>query len=114
MKTISDVHRQSCDRLFDQLVAGVDAAIEARHDRGAQSQNCRSKLSLYRAVDSADLANSIDLISQLREVVDLLIEDSLVESPSAGPAKVCQDLDEPQWSDSDTAREMQSSIGRPG
>lgn len=114
MKAISDVDCQSWDRLFDQFVAGVGAAIEARQDREASSQNCQSKLSLYSAVDPDDLANSIDLISQLREVLDLLVEDSLVESPSAGHPQVCQDLDEPQWSDSDTAREMQSSIGQPG
>jgi len=105
---VLDVDNQLWDRLFDQLIARVDTVIAARLDREASpSQNCRSKLSLYSAVDPGNLANSIDPISQLKKVVD-----SLVESHPAG--KVPQDLDEPEWSDSDTAREMQSAIGQPG
>ena|SRR5215472_6328856 len=106
---VIDLENQSWDRLFNHLIARVDAAIAARQDTEASPpQNCQSELSLYSVVDSSNAANSVDPMSQLKEVVD-----SLGESPPAAHAKVSQDLDEPEWSDSDTAREMQSSKGQP-
>ena len=107
---VLDVDNQSWDRLFDRLIARVDAVIATRRAREASPpQNYQSKLSLYSVVNPGNVANSIDPISQLKEAVD-----SLVDSLPSGHAKVPQDLDEPEWSDSDTAREMQSSIGQPG
>jgi hypothetical protein len=106
---VLDVDNQSWDRLFDQLIARVDAVIAARRDREASPpQNCQPKLSLYSVVDPGNPANSIDPMSQLKEVME-----ALVKSSPAGHANVPQDPDEPEWSDSDTAREMQSSIGQP-
>jgi hypothetical protein len=103
---------QRWDGLFDQLIARVDAVIAARQaNQRSESVEETSRwrnanfgnLSRHRAVDPG---NSLDPLCQLKKVLD-----SLAESPAARHLDASQDLDEPEWSDSDTAREMQRDRG---
>jgi len=102
------------DRLFDELIVRVDAIIAARQanqrsrsvEETSRSRNTNfGNLSRHRAVDPGDpgnLGNCPGPLCQFREVLD-----ALAESPAARHLDASQEVDEPEWSDSDTAREMQ-------
>jgi hypothetical protein len=113
------VNDRCWERLFDQLIARVDAIIAARQaDQPSESveETSRSRntnfgnLSRHRAVDAGDpgdpgnFGNCPGPLCQFREVLD-----ALAESPAARHLDASQDLAEPEWSDSDTAREMQGN-----